>query len=117
MKATKALAAILKKTRQHLILLDREIPGVMADSVLIDPHNGIEEAVAHLTSLGHTRIALVTHGPVVRPGREVRKAFNISAGSLRTRSVSEALPNFEDITSHVGWTAAEEMVNLGAPRY
>jgi LacI family transcriptional regulator len=109
-----ALAAILKRTRQHLILLDREIPGVMADSVLIDPHNGIEEAVAHLTSLGHTRIALVTHGSFVRPGREVRKSFKLALTRFGLDPVSEALPDFEDITSHVGWTAAEEMVNLGA---
>ncbi|WP_406300485.1 LacI family transcriptional regulator (plasmid) [Embleya sp. NBC_00888] len=43
-----------------VVLLDRRVPGLAADSVLVDNRKASEAAVAHLTQHGHRRIAIVT---------------------------------------------------------
>jgi DNA-binding LacI/PurR family transcriptional regulator len=53
-----------------LVLFDRELPGVAADTVKVDGALGGRLATEHLLSLGHRRIAII-HGPLVRStGRE-----------------------------------------------
>lgn len=42
-----------------LVLIDRRIEGLRADSVTVDNEGGGYQAVAHLTNLGHRRIAIV----------------------------------------------------------
>jgi LacI family transcriptional regulator len=42
------------------VLLDRELPGVEADAVVIDNHGAARDAVDRLIEAGHTRIAMVT---------------------------------------------------------
>jgi len=44
----------------QVVLLDRHIPGLAADSVLVDSRAAARSAVNHLIELGHERIALVT---------------------------------------------------------
>jgi LacI family transcriptional regulator len=43
-----------------VVLLDRVVPGMEADAVVVDNENAARRAIAHLTGLGHRRIALVT---------------------------------------------------------
>ncbi len=43
-----------------VVLLDRVVPGMDADAVVVDNENAARHAVAHLTALGHRRIALIT---------------------------------------------------------
>jgi LacI family transcriptional regulator len=50
----------LQATGTQLVLLDRELPGVEADAVVIDNHGAANDAVGRLIEAGHTRIALVT---------------------------------------------------------
>jgi LacI family transcriptional regulator len=59
-----------------VVLLDRAIPGLAADAVVVDNVPGAETAVAHLVALGHERIAVIS----TRPGP--RAVFG--ADSLRT---------------------------------
>jgi LacI family transcriptional regulator len=46
-----------------VVFLDRLVPGVKADAVLLDNVRGARECVRHLLQLGHRRIAIVT-GPL-----------------------------------------------------
>lgn len=48
-----------------LVLFDREMPGVAADTVKVDGVLGGRLATEHLLGLGHRRIAII-HGPLVR---------------------------------------------------
>lgn len=52
-----------------VIALDRDFGGSNA-GVHVDHYNGALQATRYLLNLGHTRIALLTPGKVVRPGRE-----------------------------------------------
>jgi LacI family transcriptional regulator len=59
----------LQATGTQLVLLDRELPGLEADAVIIDNHGAANDAVGRLIQAGHTRIALVTGAnPTQRAG-------------------------------------------------
>jgi LacI family transcriptional regulator len=47
-----------------VVFLDRPVPDIKADAVLLDNRRGARECVRHLTQLGHRRIAIIT-GPLV----------------------------------------------------
>jgi LacI family transcriptional regulator len=52
-----------------VVALDRDFAGDNA-GVHVDHYNGALQATRYLLNLGHTRIALLTPGNVLRPGRE-----------------------------------------------
>src|SRR4051794_22381466 len=53
-----------------LVCLDRTVPGVKTDAVLLDNVRGARECVRHMIQKGHRRIAIIT-GPLdVQTGRE-----------------------------------------------
>jgi len=53
-----------------LVLLDRAVPGVQADSVLVRNAAGAEAAVAHLIGLGHRTIGVVSDLPQITSSAE-----------------------------------------------
>jgi len=62
------LLAVLHRMSMPLVLTDRDmVPDV--DCVTADHHGGIRQATAHLLSLGHRRIALLTGEPKSFPAR------------------------------------------------
>jgi LacI family transcriptional regulator len=107
------IIATLQAVRQRMLLLDREVPAVTADSVLIDPQFGVDEAVEHLTSLGHSQIALITHGMTVRPGREVKMCFEKAMVRFGLDPTNQVLLGFDDVGSQIGWSAAEKIISSG----
>jgi LacI family transcriptional regulator len=50
----------IRATGTQLVLLDRELPGVEADTVAIDNQGAASDAVRRLVDAGHTRVAMVT---------------------------------------------------------
>jgi LacI family transcriptional regulator len=58
-----------------VILLDRAVPKAAFDALDIDHRAGIHEALAHLTAIGHRRIAFATMGSKTKPGRDLVAAF------------------------------------------
>jgi DNA-binding LacI/PurR family transcriptional regulator len=52
-----------------LVLLDRQIEGLKADSVLFDNEAGAYQAINHLTSLGHKRIGMLDLPLSLTPGQ------------------------------------------------
>lgn len=57
-----ALAKRLSGANVKTVVVDRSVPGLVADRVLIDHHAGARLAVEHLLALGHRRIACLA-GP------------------------------------------------------
>ncbi len=53
-----------------LVLLDRSIRGVRADSVTVDNRAGARRAVEHLVTLGHRRIGIVSDHPSIASSAE-----------------------------------------------
>jgi LacI family transcriptional regulator len=68
--------AALARTTTPSVLIDRELATEQPSSAVLSDHaSGITDAVAHLVTLGHERIALVAGSPHVRPTRERINAF------------------------------------------
>jgi LacI family transcriptional regulator len=63
------LSKQIKQLEIPVVLLDRERPAEL-DAVTIDHRRGVRAATEHLHGLGHTRIALLTGRPSMRPARE-----------------------------------------------
>ncbi len=66
--------ARLKELRIPSVLLDRELP-LDIDAVLTDHASGLKQATNYLIGLGHRRIAIITAGLDIRPGRERVRGF------------------------------------------
>jgi LacI family transcriptional regulator len=106
--------AALRAVSQPIVLLDRELRGVTADAVLIDPRAGLDQCLEHLASLGHRRIGLITHPLVVRPGRQVHTIFRASIERLGLEPVAEAMVPFDRVDVQAGWHAADQLVRAKA---
>ena len=76
------LLASLAETGPMLVLIDREIPELQTDTVLMDNEGGVYAAVRHLINLGHRRIALLNLPRDLTPGRERLAGY--------TRALTEA---------------------------
>jgi len=76
-----ACRARLATLRVPGVLLDREMP-VNIDAVMTDHASGMRQAVDYLIGLGHRRIALITAGTDIWPGRERKRGF-VSAFASR----------------------------------
>lgn len=64
----------LKELRIPSVLLDRDIP-LDIDAVLTEHAPGLRQATNYLIELGHRRIAIITAGNDIRPGRERVRGF------------------------------------------
>ena len=62
-----------------LVCLDRTVPGIKTDAVLLDNVRGARECVRHLLQRGHKRIGIITG------------ALNLQTGRERLRGYEEAL--------------------------
>lgn len=110
----KRIVDALRSINQPTVLLDREVKGVAADAVLTDPRPGMREALEHLTSLGHRYIALVSHAPAVRPGRQVKTAFEQLLSDLGLTPAAEVLIPFDRVDAETGRRAAADALDAGA---
>jgi len=70
-----------------IVILDRDAPEGGDDaawpSVLVDHHGGARAATRYLIGLGHRRIALLTPGARMRPGRERIAGFHAAFAEAR----------------------------------
>ena len=71
-----ALAGVVAQG-MPVVVIDEALTGSPpTDTVLVDDYAGAFQAVAHLTSLGHTRIALVTGPTSLNSARERRRGYS-----------------------------------------
>ncbi len=75
-----------------IVLLDRNIPQLAADAVVIDGMNAAEEATDHLIALGHRRIAIVTDVLSETPiPRDFRPPASVATAGIRLAGFLKAL--------------------------
>jgi DNA-binding LacI/PurR family transcriptional regulator len=79
-----------------IVQVDREVPGLTADSVLLDNFDASYEATAHLIRLGHTRIAVIA-GP--RTGTTGRQRLLGYESAMRDVGL-EIRPEYEKISDY-----------------
>lgn len=97
-----------------IVLIDRLIPGVEVDSVLVDNAEVIYEAVSRFLKKGHTRVAIIT-GP-----KSVYTAKERMVGYLRALSDADVLYNEELVISGrnefaTGYRGFEKLMKLADP--
>lgn len=97
-----------------IVLIDRTIPGVEADSVLVDNTEVVYEAVSRILAKGHTRVAIIT-GP-----KSVYTAKERMVGYLRALSDANILYNEELVICGkndfaTGYRGFEKLMKLPEP--
>ncbi len=80
----------MRKLRVPSVLLDREI-ALPIDTIQTDHAAGIAQATDYLLELGHRRIALITSGPEIRPGRERVRGFREAFAARRLPCPTELI--------------------------
>jgi len=96
--------------RIPLVVVDRELPGMSVDTVLVDNVAGAASATRHLVNLGHREIGLVTEPPVISSVRERIQGYEevLEEHGLNTASSlrAEGTPKLEG-----GLLAATDLLN------
>jgi LacI family transcriptional regulator len=96
-----------------VVFLDRLVPGVKADAVLLDNVRGAEECVRHLLQLGHRRIAIITGPLALQNARERLQGYK---DAIRACDVpfDPALVLEGDYRMESGWRLMRDLVSRKA---
>jgi LacI family transcriptional regulator len=98
----------LQQLRVPSVLLDREIQ-LDIDAVNTDHATGMQQAVDYLIELGHRRIALITAGSDIRPGRERIRGF-VEAYARRGLAYSKDLIRAQSLSADFGFREASALL-------
>ncbi len=108
-------AAELSKLSEPVVLIDREVRGIHTASAVFSDHaDGMQAATNHLLDLGHSRIALISGAPSLRPVRERLQGFQ-AAFEGRGLPVPEELLRFGSFSARFGQEATAELLALAEP--
>ncbi len=99
----------LEELRIPSVLLDRDIP-LEIDAVLTDHARGIMQATHYLMELGHRRIAIITAGNDIRPGRERVRGF-VEAYTRRGLPVPTDLIRSQSLSAEFGFREATALMS------
>lgn len=104
----------LQRTGMPIVLVNRTADMPVVSSVTADDHSGVGQALRHLVSLGHRRIAHVAGSPTTSTGVERARAY-------RFWVESEGLDYDEDLVATAVWfteadgaEACQELLDRGA---
>jgi LacI family transcriptional regulator len=104
---------LLTSARVPSVLLDREID-LEIDAVLTDHATGMLQAVDYLIELGHRRIALLTAGMDIRPGRERVRGFT-AAFTRRKIACPKDLIRAQSLSADFGFRETSALLQLPDP--
>ncbi|MCB1497645.1 MAG: LacI family DNA-binding transcriptional regulator [Bauldia sp.] len=103
----------LAELRIPSVLLDRAIP-LDIDAVLTDHAIGMRQATDYLIGLGHRRIALITGGRDIRPGRERVRGF-VEAFQKHGLDVPADLIRAQSLSADYGFREASTLLQREKP--
>jgi LacI family transcriptional regulator len=109
-------AELSKQIRQldiPVVLLDREHPKEL-DAVTLDHRRGICAATEYLQGLGHSRIALLTGKPSIRPGRERIAGFKDALARSGKRA-SQGIIKTGGFSAEFGFRETSLLLSSAAP--
>ncbi len=104
---------LIKKQNVPLVLFDSKIEGIEADYVVVDSETGSEEAVSHLISQGHKKIAYVGGHPG-DSNNQLRLAGYIRALSKGSIPLQKQYIKQGSYTFECGYDSAQELLQLTA---
>lgn len=97
-----------------LVLLDREVPDLVASSVLCDHRSGVKDGVSHLLALDHRRIGFVAGPMTIRVTRE-RLGGYLEAHQSYEAPVQPELLRMGSYTREYGYEQTLELLDLEQP--
>jgi LacI family transcriptional regulator len=108
------LTELVSSLEFPIVLVDRELPGVNAASVVVDNHSGMERAVQHLISLGHRRIAFISGSQDLLTTRERLRGYR---AALQANGLSEApeLIRLKSYDQQFGYEQALDLLTRPEP--
>ncbi|HYP02349.1 MAG TPA: LacI family DNA-binding transcriptional regulator, partial [Pyrinomonadaceae bacterium] len=109
-----ALLGELARRRVCVVFLDLGSAGQCMNNVVVDYDTGIEEAIAHLVSLGHREIAFVGGPPHLRSAEKRLDAFRASLARHLPRVEPQVYDG--DFKLEGGRRAAGELLARGGER-
>jgi LacI family transcriptional regulator len=111
------LVRVLRDFDRPLVLLDREVRGVRADTILTDQSTGMTSAIAHLAELGHVRIGLVAMTGATRPGREQQAAWHRAMEQAGLSDDAALVASVERFERASGAAATADLLAAGATAF
>lgn len=99
---------------QAAVLLDREVAGSTADTVLSDHAVGFAAALGHLSALGHRRIALIA-GTSAQRGSRVRTATYLAESARLGLDPCPLLCREGEMTVEDGYRAVGDVLSIADP--
>jgi len=104
----------LRESYLTWVAVDRRVPGLAVDTVVVDNVAGAQQAVAHLLDLGHRRIGLISGPVTVTTGRERRDGY-LAAFAARCLPVPTDLLLMGDFKEASGRRLASELLERADP--
>lgn len=106
--------ALIQRRQMPLLVVDRDIPGVTVDSVLVDNTRGGWLATSHLLELGHRRIGCIT-GPADLTSSTERVLGYRQALVEHNLPVEEMIIINGDFQYESGYQATHHLLTLDQP--
>lgn len=106
--------ALIQNLRRHqvpVVYLDMGQADTYAANIVIDYDSGIDQAVQHLTSLGHNRIGLISGPAELRSAQQRLRAFERAAERYKLHAVVETA----DMRQEGGEQAAARLLQASEP--
>jgi len=97
-----------------IVLVDREVAGFKADTVIVDNVRGAHLAIAHLIDLGKERIAILAGPQTLTPGRERLQGYFAAFSEAGVDPASE-LVRVGTFKRDSGYELTHQLMNLPHP--
>jgi LacI family transcriptional regulator len=107
------LAAFLERIRTPIVLLDRELPDLAADMLLVDHAPGIRGALESLLASGRSRIGILTRDRKTRAGRAIIEAWEAETARLGASAGAELVAAYDDLDRRAGREGVDRLLAAG----
>jgi LacI family transcriptional regulator len=108
------LADYLRRVRTPVLLLDRQLPGVTTDAVLVDHAPGIRDALEMLAGSGKSHVGLLTRDHQTRAGRAIIDAWASESARLGIAPDPRLVAKFDDLDREAGRAGVDQLLAAGA---
>jgi len=97
-----------------VVTMDRRLPRLAVDTVIVDNVQGAYQAVSHLINLGHRSIALIGGPAHITTGRERQEGYT-KALKDHGLAIDEGMIKVGDFKQESGYQRARELLEMTSP--